>query len=85
MAITRLFYRDEEYLEENKLDLGGEKGALVLDDQKKSATLYFEPKASIVDKRMAERYAQSICKIGYVLENGIRIGVGYKLEVMSKR
>ena len=85
MTLTKLFYRDEEFIETLETGMTGEKAVLELDDYKKTATLLFVPTASMVDKKIAQRQAQSICRIGYVLKSGIRIAVGYRFEVLEGR
>lgn len=80
MTITKLFYRDEEFIEELEPGMTGEKAVLELDDRNKKATLLFVPTASMVERKIAQRQAQSICRIGYVLKSGVRVAVGYSFE-----
>lgn len=84
MAVVKLFYREEKFIERLEPGMTGEKGVLVLDDERKTATMYFVPTATLVEKRTAERLAQNICKVGFVLKNGVRIGVGNILEIKSR-
>ncbi len=56
---------------------------LDLDEQSQIATLSFAPDAGLVTKRMAGRQARGICKTGFQLRNGARIGVGFNLEVQE--
>ena len=81
MAEIKLYYWDEQFIDELEQGATGEKGVLVLDDIKKTATLYFVPTTTNIQRKPAERMAQSICKIGYVLKSGVRVGVGFKLDI----
>ena len=81
MTIVELFYKDKEFIEPKKLVLGGESAKLEFDKDKIHAVLSFSPTINIIDKKIAERLAQSICKSGFLLESGERIGIGYTLEI----
>ena len=65
-----LFYKDKEFIEPKKHVLGGESAKLELHDDKKIAILFFVLTISIIDKKIAERLAQSIYKTGFLLESG---------------
>ena len=80
MTVIKLFYSDEEFIENLEPGKTNEKAVLELDDVKKTATLLFVPTASMVDRKIAQRQAQSICRIGYVLKSGVRVAVGYSFQ-----
>jgi len=82
MPVIKLFYKDKEYIEERKLQLpGSEQAILVIKQDEKIAELIFTPEITFVDRKVAERQAQSICKSGFLLESGERIGIGCTLVV----
>ena len=80
MADFKLFFKDEKFVE--NADLGGEIAVLEFDEYKKKARLLFVPKVSMIERRKAERQAQSLMRIGYVIRAGKRIGVGFDLEIL---
>jgi len=80
MADFKLFFKDDEFVED--AGLGGEIAVLEFDEYKKKAKLLFVPNVSMIGRRKAERQAQSLIRIGYVVEAGKRIGVGYDLEIL---
>ena len=80
MVDFKLFFKDEEFVE--SADLGGEIAVLEFDEFKKKAKLLFVPKVSMIERRKAERQAQSLMRIGYVQKSGKRIGVGYDLDIL---
>lgn len=82
MTVTKLYYVDQEFTDTLEEGMTGESAVLELDDYKKTAKLLFVPTASMVDRKMAQRNAQSICRIGYVLKSGVRIAVGYDLDIL---
>ena len=84
MTLIELFYKDKEYIELKRLVLGGESAKLELLKDRKIAILSFSPSISIIDKKIAERLAQSICKTGFLLESGERVGIGYTLEMKTQ-
>ena len=53
---------------------------LILDEATESAKLEFSPGTGLILRRTARRQAESICKSGFLLSNGKRIGLGFKLE-----
>lgn len=79
MPVIKLFFKDEAFVESS--EFGGETAVLELDEERKKAKLLFVPNTSMIDRRKAERSAQSICKIGHVLPTGKRVGVGYNLDI----
>ncbi len=76
-----LYFTEREFLESLKNIVSDEKALLELDDDKKLAKLTFVPATSIIDKKIAERLAQSICRSGFLLANGERIGSGFELDI----
>lgn len=79
MPNFKLFFKDEMFVESS--ELGGEVAVLEFDEFEKKAKLLFVPKTSMIERRKAERSAKSLMKIGYMLKEGRRIGVGYDLEI----
>ena len=84
MTIIKLFFKDTEFLEEKKLLLPEtELAILEINTETKEATLDFKPEIHFVDKKVAERQAQSICRTGFLLDSGERIGSGCNLIISS--
>ena len=81
MAVTMLYFMEREFLESLKNIVSDEKAVLELDDDKKVSKLRFIPTTSIIDKKIAERLALSICRSGFLLQNGERIGSGFELDI----
>lgn len=84
MTIIKLFFKDTEFMEEKKLMLPDtELAILEINTETKESILTFKPEIQFVDKKVAERQAQSICKTGFLLNNGERIGSGCNLKMSS--
>ena len=81
MTTVELFYKDKEFIEPKKLFFGGEIAKLEFDKDKNHTNLSFSPTINIIDKKIAERLVQSVCKSGFLLESGEIIGIGYTLEI----
>jgi hypothetical protein len=52
---------------------------LILDETTQQGKLEYSPDAGLVLRRTARRQAESICKSGFLLTTGNRIGAGYNL------
>lgn len=52
---------------------------LILDEATQSGKLDYSPETSLILRRTARRQAESICKSGFLLANGKRIGAGFAL------
>ncbi|MFW9995756.1 MAG: hypothetical protein ACFFD4_27200 [Candidatus Odinarchaeota archaeon] len=74
--MVRLTYKDKNFIE------GAAEGEayLDIDEEKGVATLSFAPSASLITKRTAGRQARGICKTGFQLKNGHRVGVNCNLQ-----
>ncbi len=56
---------------------------IIPDGKGGKATLTFSDDASLIERRTASRQAESICRSGFLLASGERIGIGTKLEVID--
>ena len=52
---------------------------LVLDEITQTGKLEYSPDAGLILRRTARRQAESICRSGFLLATGKRIGVGFTL------
>ncbi|MFX1513621.1 MAG: hypothetical protein ACFFCQ_13645 [Promethearchaeota archaeon] len=78
--MVKLIYKEKEFV-----DAKTEGDAyLEIDDVNKKATLSFGPGASLITKRTATRQARGICKTGFLLTNGQRVGELCELEIESE-
>ncbi|MHA2294598.1 MAG: hypothetical protein ACXADA_01205 [Candidatus Hodarchaeales archaeon] len=75
--MVKLVYKDKNFIE------GASEGEafLDIDDDKGVAMLSFSPSASLITKRTAGRQARGICKTGFLLKNGKRVGGNCELRV----
>ena len=48
-----------------------------------TAKLSFSGEAGLITRRTASRQAESICKSGFLLKSGERVGTGMQLEVLE--
>lgn len=80
MTSIELSYKDKEFVESKNNSLGGEVAKLELDADKRIAVLVLYPTISNIDIKIVERLSLSICKSGFLLESGERIGTGFELE-----
>lgn len=48
-----------------------------------TAILKFAGQAGLITRRTASRQAESVCKSGFLLSSGERVGVGNQLEVVD--
>ena len=84
MSIIKLYFKETEFIEEKNLQIPeSEIAFLEINADKKEALLTYKPECKFVDKIIAERQAQAICKTGFLLENGERIGSGCNLVITS--
>ena len=49
----------------------------------KIAKLSYSPESGLIVQRKASRQAESVCKSGFLLKSGERIGMGFKLEIVE--
>ncbi len=85
MTIINLIFKDKTFNElKNKKP---EKADVILEinTELKESTLTFPTKTTLVDRRTAQRQAESICKVGYLMKTGQRIGQGSKLEIKNSK
>lgn len=59
--------------------------SLIMDAQERKWLLIWDPKASFIDRRTAERRARSIAKSGWPLPNGARLGMAFELEIQGEK
>jgi hypothetical protein len=80
--IIKLYYVDGEFGEMG----GNEEALLEIDDGTKVATLSFSEGSGLITQRTAGRQARGICKSGFLLKAGYRIGQNCELrEVKGER
>ena len=58
---------------------------LILEESTSIGKLKYSADAGLVIRRTARRQADSICKSGFLLGNGKRIGMGFKLDTDEDR
>ena len=86
MPVIKLCFKDSKFVEEKNLNIPDSEFAnLDINTDKKEGVLYFKLECSFIDKKIAERPAQGICKCGFFLESGERIGTGYKLIIAGNK
>lgn len=74
--IFKLFYIDGTFTEKS----GNEEAILEINDSTKQAKLTFKEGSSLITQRTAGRQARGICKAGFLLSAGYRIGKLCSLE-----
>ena len=84
MPVTKLLYKEKIFVEPEKNDTTGAIAVLELNDETKKAILTFTPETGLIDRRTSQRQAQGICKSGFLLQGGQRVGIGCALEVSSQ-
>jgi hypothetical protein len=84
MTTTKLLYKDKIFVEPVKSETAGAIAVLELNDEAKKAVLTFTPETTLIDRRTSERQAKGICKSGFLLQGGKRVGMGCDLEVSSQ-
>ena len=85
MAVTLVFV-DKTFKDPNREENIVEALAtLEIDEEGKSAVLVFSPLATMVDRLIAKRQAHAICRSGFLLANGKRIGMKCSLEIREDK
>ena len=74
--MVRLIFKDRNF-SEGREQTGD--AVLILDEATSTGKLEYSS-TSLILRRTARRQAESICKSGFMLSNGKRIGLGFKLE-----
>lgn len=74
--MVRLIFKDRNF-SEGREQTGD--ATLILDEATSTGKLEYSS-TSLIIRRTARRQAESICKSGFLLSNGKRIGLGFKLE-----
>ncbi|MHA2248919.1 MAG: hypothetical protein ACXAD7_01090 [Candidatus Kariarchaeaceae archaeon] len=80
----KLLFIDGEFAELNKT--GKEETAMleiIPDGSSGTSRLTFSPGAGLIARRTASRQAENVCKSGFLLGSGERIGIGTKLEIVE--
>jgi hypothetical protein len=75
--MVRLVFKNRQFSEGR--EESGE-AVLILDEATQTAKLECSPDTGLVIRRTARRQAESICKSGFLLATGKRIGSGYTLQ-----
>ena len=82
--IVKLLYKDKIFVEpDSEQDTAGAIAVLEINESTGKAVLTFTPDAGLIDKRTSQRQAQSICKTGFTISNGKRVGVHCELTISS--
>ena len=82
--VVKLLYKDKMCIEpEGDQDTAGAIAVLEVNESIGKSILTFTPDAGLIDKRTSQRQANSICKTGFLLEGGKRVGIGCELVVSS--
>ena len=84
LTVIKLYFKDNEFVEESKMQLTGtEQAVLEINTETKHAQLEFKGDVTFIGKKVAERQSLSICKSGFLLQSGERIGNGCNLTISS--
>ncbi|MCK4848033.1 MAG: hypothetical protein KAT16_03300 [Candidatus Heimdallarchaeota archaeon] len=75
--MVRLIFKNSNF-SEGREEAGD--AVLILEETTSVGKLEYSPGAGLIIRRTARRQAESICKSGFLLVNGKRIGMGFKLE-----
>ena len=75
--MVRLIFKNRTF-SEGREEAGD--AVLILDEATSTGKLEYSPGTGLVLRRTARRQAESICKSGFLLSNGKRIGIGFRLE-----
>ena len=75
--MVRLIFKNRTF-SEGREESGD--AVLILDEATLTGKLEYSPDAGLIMRRTARRQAESICKSGFLLGSGKRIGLGFKLE-----
>jgi hypothetical protein len=82
--ILKIYFKETAFIEEKNFNIfGSEDAFLEIKPNKREAQLTYKPECNFVIKKIIERQAQSICKSGFLLESGERIGRGYTLIIIG--
>lgn len=79
---TTLNYVDGEFIEANQGKILASL-ELIPSGNAGVAKLGFTAEAGLIARRTASRQAESICKSGFLLKSGERIGIGMRLEILE--
>lgn len=83
--VIKLIYKDKVFTEamgESAADSAT--AVLAIDETNGKALLTFSPEANLVERRTAQRQANSICKTGYLLSSGERVGGECMLDIAEE-
>ncbi|MHA1967928.1 MAG: hypothetical protein ACW964_09015 [Candidatus Hodarchaeales archaeon] len=75
-SVFKLYFVDGEFTEKG----GNEEAVLEINEASRTATLVFNEGTGLIAQRTAGRQARGICKGGYLMASGARIGVDCELE-----
>lgn len=75
--MVRLIFKNRNF-SEGREETGD--AVLILEETTSTGKLEYSPDAGLIIRRTARRQAESICKSGFLLGTGKRIGMGFKLE-----
>ncbi len=75
--MVRLIFKNRTF-SEGREESGD--AVLILDEATQTGKLEYSPDAGLVIRRTARRQAESICKSGFLLGSGKRLGISFKLE-----
>ena len=82
MTVIKLYFKDNEFEEETVMQATGtEQAVLEINTETKQAQLEFKGVITFVSKKVAERQSLSICKSGFLLQSGERVGIGCNLII----
>ncbi len=74
--MVRLVFKNRTF-SEGREETGD--AVLILEESTQSGKLEYSPDAGLVLRRTARRQAESICKTGFLLATGKRLGAGFSL------
>ena len=85
-TIKLSFNNLEKLFVERNVKMGKEETNAILtkDQVNNKAKIIFKSEVSIIDKRTAERQATSICRTGFLMHDGRRVGIGCSLEEVDE-
>ena len=84
LTIIKLYFKDDEFVEKTEMQItGNELAVLEINTETNQAQLEFTDEITFVGKKVAERQSLSICKSGFLLQSGERIGIGCALTISS--
>ncbi len=75
--LVKLYFVDMRFTENTTSE--DIKATLILDETNKVAKLEFTADANLVVRRAARRQAENICRSGWTLSNGMKVGRGFEL------